>query len=93
MREHPNARPWKDEVAFSPSPLGTHTGFTYAHLVSVSEDLDRLGRRVQRSELALKGLKAERRGLIVRALAQGLSERDTAALARCAPSYVHRLSP
>jgi len=60
--------------------------------VSVAEDLLRVGRRTRTTERALRSLQAERRQLILSALSQGLSERECAELARCAPSYVHRLS-
>ena len=51
----------------------------------------RCGRRTQRMERSLIALQAERRRLIIQAVRAGLSEREAAALARCAPSYVHRL--
>ena len=58
----------------------------------MAEELMRVGRRYERLEATLRGVRAERRRLVLEALGAGLSEREAATLARCAPSYVHELS-
>lgn len=59
--------------------------------MSVSEDVARIGKRIETLEASLVSARSERRKLIVALAGTGLSERDVAALARCAPSFVHKL--
>lgn len=61
-------------------------------MVSIAGDLAVVGEQIERSKLALGSLQERRRGLIVEALAAGMTEREIAGLGRCAPSHVHQVA-
>lgn len=66
--------------------------FGYAQLVSIAGELAVVGEQIGRSKLSLGSLQERRRALIVEALAAGMTEREIAALGRCAPSHVHQVA-
>jgi DNA-directed RNA polymerase specialized sigma24 family protein len=61
-------------------------------LVSIASDLEQVGAQIERTKASLGSLQERRRSLVLEALAAGMTEREVAKLARCAPSFVNSVA-